>query len=135
MNSDCPIDARRAHINRAGRGTKHYRVTRAPMGDGSRSVIGRDSPDLARAKQLIDELKAQGFEFVRTAPGQDGPLMGCRRSEDFVDFVYIEGFSHDCIALRQRQSPLIIPGQGLVERRITGGALTVLAEALSWQSE
>lgn len=97
-------------------------------------MTGTDSPDLARAKQLIDELKAQKFEFARTAPGLDGPLMGRRMGEDFTDFVYIEGFSHDCIAWRQRRSPLIVAGQGLVERRITGGALTVLAEALNWEA-
>ena len=98
-------------------------------------MTGTDGPDVARAKQLVDELKAQGFEFVRTAPGLDGPLMGRRMGGDFVDFVYIEGFSHDCIAWRQRRSTLIAPGQGLVERRITDGALTVLAEARSWGSE
>jgi hypothetical protein len=98
-------------------------------------VTGGDSPDVARAKQLVDELRAQGFEFVRTAPGLDGPLMGRRLGAEWVDFVYVEGFSHDCIAWRQRRSPLVVPGQGLVERRVTGGALTVLAEALSWGSE
>lgn len=97
--------------------------------------MGADSSDVARAKQLVDELKAQGFEFVRTAPGLDGPLMGRRRAEHFVDFVYVEGFSHDCIAWRQRQSPLVVAGEGLVERRITGGALTVLAEALGWDHD
>lgn len=97
--------------------------------------MGTDSPGLERAKQLVDELKTRGFEFARTAPGLDGPLMGRRMGEDWIDFVYIEGFSHDCIAWRQRRSPLIVPGQGLVERRITGGALTVLAEALAWGNE
>ncbi|MCA1707981.1 MAG: hypothetical protein LC808_33780, partial [Actinobacteria bacterium] len=66
-----------------------------------------DSPDLARAKKLLDELKATGFEFVRTAPGPDGPLLGQRTSEGFVDVVYLEGFSTDCLAWRQRRSPLI----------------------------
>jgi len=97
--------------------------------------MSSDSPDLAWAKQLLDELKAQGFEFVRTAPGLDGPLMGRRLGPERVDFVYVEGFSHDCLAWRQRRTPLIVPGHGLVERRITGGALTVLAEALSWGLE
>ncbi len=97
--------------------------------------MGADSPDVARAKGLVDELKGRGFEFVRTAPGLDGPLMGRRMGEDWVDFVYVEGFSHDCIGWRQRRSPLIVPGQGLVERRVVGGALTVLAEALTWVSE
>jgi hypothetical protein len=94
-----------------------------------------DSPDLLRAKNLVDELKARGFEFARTAPGLDGPLMGRRIGGDFVDFVYVAGFSHDCMAWRQRQSPLIVAGEGLVERRITGGALTVLTEALGWGND
>jgi hypothetical protein len=97
--------------------------------------MGTDSPDLARAKQLLDELKARGFVFARTAPGPDGPLMGRRMGEEWVDFVYFEGFSHDCIAWRQRRSPLIVAGQGLVERRISGGAVAVLAEVRTWVNE
>ena len=93
-----------------------------------------DSPDLARAKRLLDELKAQGFEFLRTGPGPDGPLMGRRLCGQWVDFVYFEGFGHSCLAWRQRRSPLIIPGAGIAERRITGGALAVLGEVLSWES-
>lgn len=98
-------------------------------------MTGGDSPDLVRAKNLVDELKARGFQFVRTAPGLDGPMMGRRTGEDFVDFVYVAGFTHDCMAWRQRQSPLVVAGEGLVERRITGGALTVLAEALGWDND
>lgn len=94
--------------------------------------MGADSPDLARAKQLVDELKTLGFVFARTAPGPDGPLMGRRMDEEWIDFVYLEGFSHDCIAWRQRRSPLIVPGAGVVERRISGGAVAVLAEVRTW---
>lgn len=98
-------------------------------------MTGPDSPPVVRAKQLLDELKGQGFDFVRTAPGADGPLMGRRMTEEWVDFVYIEGFSHDCIAWRQRRSPLLVPGEGLLERRVVGGALTVLGEVTIWTSE
>jgi hypothetical protein len=49
-----------------------------------------------------------------------------------VDIIYIDGFSYDCAAWRQRRSSLIVPGPGLVERRISGGALTVLGEVLTW---
>lgn len=94
-----------------------------------------DSPDLARAKQLLDELKAQGFEFLRTAPGADGPLMGRRLRGEWVDFVYVEGFSHSCVAWRQRRSPLIVAGTGLTEHRITGGAVAVLGEVLRWENQ
>lgn len=98
-------------------------------------MTGSDSPTVVRAKQFLDELKGHGFDFVRTAPGADGPLMGRRMTEEWVDFVYIEGFSHDCIAWRQRRSPLLVPGEGLVERRVVGGALTVLEEVANWTSD
>ncbi|MGH3796799.1 MAG: hypothetical protein ACRDR6_23985 [Pseudonocardiaceae bacterium] len=94
-----------------------------------------DSPAVVRAKGLLDELKVAGFVFQRTAPGLDGPLMGRRISEEWVDFVYVEGFSRDCIGWRQRRSPLIVAGEGMVERRIVGGALSVLGEVLSWETE
>ena len=93
-----------------------------------------DSPELARAKQLLDEVKAHGFEFARTAPGADGPLLGRRISAEWIDFIYLEGFSHSCVAWRQRRSPLIVPGSGLTERRITGSAAAVLGEVLKWES-
>ncbi len=101
----------------------------------ARSVKVTDSPDLARAKQFLDELKAAGFEFMRTASGPDGPLMGRRMTEGFIDVVYLAGFSCDCMAWRQRRSLLIVAGEGLVERRISGGAVVVLTEVLSWGSE
>lgn len=97
-------------------------------------MTGIDSPDLAQAKQLIDELKAQGFEFARTAPGPDGPLLGQRTNEGFVDVVYLEGFSSDCLAWRQRRSPLIIAGEGAMEYQISGSAVTVLTEVLRWEN-
>jgi hypothetical protein len=88
--------------------------------------VSADSPDLAQTKQLLDGLKRAGFHFRRTAPGEDGPLLGQRVSESWVDLIYLEGFSHDCYACRQRRSPLIIPGLGAVDRQICGSALDVL---------
>ncbi|MGH3927865.1 MAG: hypothetical protein ACRDTT_34220, partial [Pseudonocardiaceae bacterium] len=85
-----------------------------------------DSPDLVIAMRLLDHLKLHGFQFLRSAPGEDGPLVGHRVAGDYADTIYIEGFSHDCFAWRQRTSSLIVPGDGLVERRVDGGALTVL---------
>lgn len=94
--------------------------------------MGVDSPDLVIAKQLLDQTKLRGFVFRRLAPGEDGPLMGHRVSGDRVDIIHIAGFSRDCFAVRQRTSPLIVPGNGLVERRVEGSALDVLNEVLTW---
>lgn len=94
--------------------------------------MGVDSPDLVIAKQLLDQVKLRGFVFRRLAPGEDGPLMGHRISGDRVDIIHIAGFSRDCLAVRQRTSSLIVPGNGLVERRVEGSALDVLNEVLTW---
>jgi hypothetical protein len=91
-----------------------------------------DSPDLALAKQLLDQTKLRGFMFGRTGPGEEASLVGQRINGDRVDIIHIAGFSHDCFAVRQRTSPLIIPGNGLVERRVEGSALDVLHEVLTW---
>ncbi len=91
-----------------------------------------DSPDVVIAKQLLDQAKLRGFVFRRTAPGEDGPLMGHRLSADWVDIIHIAGFSHDCLAVRQRISSFIVPGNGLVERRVEGSALDVLNEVVTW---
>ncbi|MGH3793370.1 MAG: hypothetical protein ACRDSP_00620 [Pseudonocardiaceae bacterium] len=94
--------------------------------------MSKDSPAVTTAKRLLDDLKARGFRFQRTAPGIDGPLAGNRVTDQWVDTIYIEGFSSDCFAWRQRRSSLIVPGQGLMDRQVTGGALDVLSEVLSW---
>lgn len=94
-----------------------------------------DSPDLVIAKLLLDHLKLGGFQFGRLAPGEDGALIGGRASDDWVDFIHVEGFSRDCFAWRKRTCSLIVPGDGLVERRVHGQAITVLNEVLSWPTE
>jgi hypothetical protein len=99
--------------------------------------MSSDSPDVAAAKKLLDSLTARGFRFQRTAPGEDGPVLGTRVADQWVDTVYLEGFSRDCLAWRQRRTSLLIPGAnvtGLVDRRISGGALTVLGEVLTWDT-
>ena len=93
-----------------------------------------DSADLVIAMRLLDQLKLRGFQFKRSAPGEDGPLVGHRVTGDWVDTIHIEGFNRDCVAWRKRRSSLIMPGEGLVERRVHGSALTVLNEVLTWQS-
>jgi hypothetical protein len=93
-----------------------------------------DSPDVVIAKRLLDHAKRGGFTFQRAAPGVDGPLVGYRVGDGWVDLIHLEGFSRDCFAWRKRASSLIVPGEGLVERRVHGSALDVLNEVLTWQS-
>jgi hypothetical protein len=94
--------------------------------------MGADSPDVATAKGLLDQLKLRGFTFHRIAPGEDGPLVGHRAGGDWADVIYIEGFSYDCCAWRQRRSSLVVPGKGLIQRHVEGSALMVLHEVLAW---
>jgi hypothetical protein len=94
--------------------------------------MGVDSPDVVIAKRLLNQVKLRGFVFQRVAPGQDGPLVGHRVSGDQVDTIHIAGFSRDCVTVRQRTSSLIVPGNGLAERRVEGSALDVLNEVLTW---
>ena len=93
-----------------------------------------DSPDLVIAMRLLDHAKLRGFEFRRGAPGEDGPVVGSRVNGDWVDTIHIEGFSRDCFAWRKRISPLIVPGNGLVECQVGGSALKVLNEVLTWET-
>jgi hypothetical protein len=93
-----------------------------------------DSPDVVIAKQLLDQAKLRGFEFRRAAPGEDGPLLGQRVSGDWMDVIHIAGFSHDCLAVRQRTSSLIVPGGALVQRQVEGSALDVFTEVLTWEA-
>jgi len=97
--------------------------------------MAADSPDLVIAKRLLDHLKLRGFQFQRAAPGEDGPLVGHRATGPWVDTVYLAGFSRDCSAARKRTSSLLVPGDGLVEHRVSGSALTVLNEVLTWRTE
>jgi hypothetical protein len=95
--------------------------------------MGMDSPDVVIATRLLDYAKRCGFAFRRAAPGEDGPLVGQRVSGNWIDVIHIAGFSGDCLAVRQRTSSLILPGGGLVERRVEGSALDVLNEVLMWE--
>ena len=96
-------------------------------------MTSTDSPDLAAAKRLLDRAKLGGFEFVRTASGPDGPLLGRRITGRWLDTVYLEGLSRDCHAWRQRRSPLLTPGQK-AERQISGSALDILNDVLTWDT-
>jgi hypothetical protein len=94
-----------------------------------------DGPDVVTAKQLLDHLKPRGFQFRRVAPGEDGPVVGNRVTGDWVDLIHIEGFSRDYLTFRKRTSSLIVPGDGWVEHRVNGDALTVLNEVLTWETD
>ncbi|MGH3882729.1 MAG: hypothetical protein ACRDSG_14080 [Pseudonocardiaceae bacterium] len=92
------------------------------------------SPDLVIAMRLLDHAKLRGFQFRRGAPGEDGLLVGKRVTGDWVDAIHIDGFSRDCFAWRKRTSSLIVPDEGLVERRVHGSARDVLNEVLTWET-
>lgn len=100
------------------------------------STVARhsDSPDLVIAMRLLDHAKLHGFEFRRGSPGEDGPLVGHRIGDNWADTIHIDGFSRGCFACRKRTVSLIVPGDGLVERRVEGGALGVLNEVLTWDT-
>jgi hypothetical protein len=93
-----------------------------------------DSPEVMTAKRLLDHAKRGGFTFQRAAPGADGPLVGHRAGDNWVDLIHIEGFSRDCFAWRKRTSSLIVSEDALVQRRVDGSALDVLHEVLTWES-
>jgi hypothetical protein len=40
----------------------------------------------------LDHAKLCGFEFQRSSPGEDGPLVGHRVRDNWVDIIHIEGF-------------------------------------------
>jgi hypothetical protein len=91
-----------------------------------------DSPDLAAAKRLLDAVKSDGFAFERIAPGEDGHLRGARESVDWLDEIYLGGFSWQCHATRRRRCSLIVPGGLSVTECVSGDALTVLHTVREW---
>jgi hypothetical protein len=91
-------------------------------------------PDLVAAMRLLDTAKAAGFTFGRIAPGEDGPLRGVRETVEWVDEIYLGGFTGACTAARRRRSSLIVPGGLPVTDRITGDALTVLHTVSEWDT-
>lgn len=95
------------------------------MGDLIEMVMS-DSRELAAAKRLLDTAKDQGFTFERIALGEDAPLRGVRESLEWVDEVYLAGFSDSCHAVRRRRSSLVVPCGLPVAAQVTGDALTVL---------
>lgn len=100
----------------------------------SETMVIPDGPEVTRAKRLMGDLKRRGFVFQRIAPGPDGPVLGRRETGPWVDTIYLAGFSEDCLAWRQRRSLLIVPGLGLPGRQISGGALVVLGDVVTWET-
>lgn len=96
--------------------------------------MAAESLDLVVAKRLIDHARLQGFRFRRVAEGPDGAVLGTRQTDDWTDTVYLNGFSRDCYALRERTTSLAVPAGALVERRVTGDALNVLNAVLTWDT-
>lgn len=92
----------------------------------------RDSPAVLAAKRLLDVAKREGFAFERIAPGEDGPLRGVRESVDWLDEIYLGGFSWWCHATRKRRWSLIVPGGLPVTESVSGDALTVLHTVSAW---
>lgn len=83
-------------------------------------------------RRLLDHARRRGFQFRPVEGGSDGALLGTRDGDEWLDAVFIAGFSRDCYAVRHRTSSLIVPGGGVVERRITGDVLNVLNAVLTW---
>ncbi|PZS31476.1 MAG: hypothetical protein DLM61_08505 [Pseudonocardiales bacterium] len=92
-----------------------------------------DSPYLAAAKRLLDAAKSEGFAFERIALGEDGPLRGVRKSAEWIDEIYLAGFSQpdSCSAIRRQRCSLIMPGGLPVTQQVEGDALTVLHTVMS----
>jgi hypothetical protein len=61
--------------------------------------------------------------------------VGNRVGERWMDVIHIAGFSRGCVAWRKRTSSLVVPGNGLIARRVEGSALAVLNDVLSWETE
>ena len=93
-----------------------------------------DSPDLVIAMRLLDHAKLHGFRFQRVATGPDGAVLGTRRTGDWSDTVYLDGFSRGCYALRERTTSLVVPDGALVQHRVAGNALNVLNAVLTWDT-
>jgi hypothetical protein len=101
------------------------------------AAMSADSPDLVAAKRLLDAAKDQGFRFQRIAPGPDGSLRGVRETPEFLDELYLAGFSEpqSCTAIRRRRYGLLVPEGLPVTARIQGDALTVLHTVVNdWAS-
>lgn len=97
-------------------------------------MTAEESRDLVIAKRLLDHARLQGFQFQRIADGPDHALLGTRRTGEWTDTVYLNGFSRNCYALRERTTSLLVPGQTCAERRVTGNALNVLNTVLTWET-
>jgi hypothetical protein len=51
---------------------------------------------------------------------------------EWLDTVFLAGFSDSCNAARLRKSSLVIPGGSLVTERVSGDAIEVLHTVCHW---
>ena len=80
-----------------------------------------------REELLFYQCALRGFTFDNAL--KSGPLVGIRRSEEWVDTIHIEGIDRHCLAWRQRVGSGELP-----VFRIEGDAETVMVEAINWGS-
>ena len=92
------------------------------MPNGPSTLTSFVSADVVIGMRLLDIAERHGFVFPLLAPDSDGPLWGVRDTEDWHDTLYIGRFSTGCSATRSRKSSLIVPGDLLVDERVSGGA-------------
>lgn len=59
-------------------------------------------------------------------------MRGVRESDDWLDEIYLGGFSWRCHATRKRRWSLIVPGGLPVTESVSGDALTVLHTVSEW---
>lgn len=78
--------------------------------------MAADSADLVIAKRLLGQAGLRGFQFQRVAEGPDAAVLGTRHTGDWTDTVFLDGFSRDCYALRERtrrsERPSVPPALG-----------------------
>lgn len=100
--------------------------------------VTAQSPHLTAAMRLLDEAKAAGFMFLRTAPGEDAPLLGTRETTQWVDEIVLTGCSAEgsCYVSRRGRSSLVVPGGLPLVREVSGDALEVLHTVVTdWGTE
>lgn len=109
LRSTCSINGARSSAGHGARGclcVSKVNTSESAFGRiwcvSSRGTAMADSPELAAAKRLLDLAKNRGFRFWRTAHGADGPVWGEGESREWLDTIFLAGFSESCNAARIR---------------------------------
>jgi alanine racemase len=87
-----------------------------------------ESPDLARAKELLEQAAAAGFRFQQLSA--DSALVGTRETELWVDHVRIDGVEYGCSAHRMIRGTRL---ELAPIATVTGSAVEVLTAVLHWK--